>query len=197
MNFLGHLFLSGDNNELMLTNLYGDYIKGSKWHKYPAPIVVGAKFHREIDFFIDNHEAVKELRLNLYRSLPKVAGIAIDLYFDFFLVRNWERFSDTNLDDFLNRFFKSTQQQIVRLKNDFDFNFDKHFLILISRIHQEKWIQQYGSFEGLNFAASGLSRRISFENNLHEAVPVLKQNFDAIEKVFFIFMNDAIKQFLK
>lgn len=195
MNFLGHLFLSGDNHELMLTNLYGDYIKGSKWDKYPEPLEVGAKFHRKIDYFIDNHKAVKELRLKLYKPLPKVAGIAIDLYFDFFLVRNWQKFSNINLDDFLNEFFKSAQNKITKFKNDFNFNFDKQFLLLIDRIHKEKWIQQYGDFEGLNFAASGLSRRISFQNNLDQAVSVLKQNFDEIEKVFFIFMNDAVEEF--
>ena len=66
----------------MLANLYGDFVKGKDLTNYSAIVQKGIHLNRSIDYFIDTHPAVTELRLSLYDKLPKVAGIAIDLYFD-------------------------------------------------------------------------------------------------------------------
>ena len=195
MNFLGHLLLSGNNHELMLTNLYGDYVKGSYKNKFPSCIVKGIKLHRDIDFFTDNHEEVKSLRLKLYKSLPRVAGIAIDIYFDHFLVKNWEQFQPKPLNRFLSEFYLEKDGIIKKIETQYDFKFHPHFLYLLNRLHKEKWIQEYINFNGLNFAFNGLSKRITFNNDLDKATPVLKENYDEIERVFFSFINDAVEKF--
>jgi len=69
----------------MNANLYGDFVKGRDYSKYPLIIQGGITLHREIDDFIDHHPLVLELLHELYAPLPKVAGIAIDLYFDHLL----------------------------------------------------------------------------------------------------------------
>ena len=58
---------------------------------------------RRIDYYIDNHPSVKAA--NLYQELPKIAGIAIDLYFDHLLAIHWNNYHDKPLellDDFYN-----------------------------------------------------------------------------------------------
>lgn len=88
MNFLGHLYFSENDTELMLNNLYGDYVKGKNLDAYPLEIQRGILLHRAIDNFIDTNPGVKELFHHLYPSLPKIAGIAVDLYFDHILAKN-------------------------------------------------------------------------------------------------------------
>ena len=81
MNYLGHLFFSNNDLELMYANIYGDFIKGSKLSHHPKIIQKGVKLHRSIDSYIDNHPKVLNLKKTLTKDLPKISGIAIDLYF--------------------------------------------------------------------------------------------------------------------
>ena len=38
MNFLAHIYLSGDSRELLIGNFIGDYVKGKDYEKYPPGI---------------------------------------------------------------------------------------------------------------------------------------------------------------
>ena len=82
MNFLGHLYFSNNNLDLMVANLFGDFCKGKSYLSYPLQTQKGVLLHREIDSYIDNHVEVVAVRKRLHSILPKVSGIAIDLYFD-------------------------------------------------------------------------------------------------------------------
>ncbi|MFT6854749.1 MAG: acyl carrier protein phosphodiesterase, partial [Cyclobacteriaceae bacterium] len=39
MNFLAHLFLSGENHQLRLGNFIGDFVKGKKMNTYSPEII--------------------------------------------------------------------------------------------------------------------------------------------------------------
>ncbi|HEY5975737.1 MAG TPA: DUF479 domain-containing protein, partial [Geobacteraceae bacterium] len=50
MNFLFHLYLSGDDPELMVGNLMGDFVKGRLMPgRFPIGIERGLVLHRAID----------------------------------------------------------------------------------------------------------------------------------------------------
>ena len=106
MNFLGHLYFSGTDKELMLANLFGDFVRGSKHGHFPEVIQKGIKLHRSIDFYIDNHPLVKELKYDLMSELPKVGPVAVDLFFDHLLARNWTDFHQTAYTSFLSDFYQ-------------------------------------------------------------------------------------------
>ena len=55
MNFLAHVYLSGNDPHLALGNLIADRIKGKDYINYPIPIQKGILLHRQIDTFTDNH----------------------------------------------------------------------------------------------------------------------------------------------
>ena len=50
MNFLGHIFLSPDNDELLLGNFIADSVKGNPNKFYSGDIAEGIWFHRAIKF---------------------------------------------------------------------------------------------------------------------------------------------------
>ena len=51
MNFLAHLYLAGEEKELIIGNFIADSVKGNKFNEYPKRIADGIVMHRSIDFF--------------------------------------------------------------------------------------------------------------------------------------------------
>ena len=101
MNFLGHIYFSNNDPELMYANLFGDHVKGADLSNYPDFVRKGIMLHRSIDHYIDHHPAVVNLLHELYQDLPKVAGIAVDIYFDPLLASQWNSFHPKENDYFL------------------------------------------------------------------------------------------------
>ena len=66
MNYLGHLYFSKNDFELMYYNLFGDFVKGSDLSRFPIKIQEGIRLHREIDHYIDHHPYVRKLLHKLY-----------------------------------------------------------------------------------------------------------------------------------
>jgi len=183
MNFLGHLYFSDNDLDLMYANLQGDYIKGRDLSQYQPIIQEGVVLHRTIDNYIDTHPAVRELLHQLYPHLPKISGVAVDLYFDHLLARDWNEFHDKPLRDFIDEFYKHQPH--------FESSFTYNFRFMLEKMHEYDWLFQYRHISGLSSASSGLSRRISFENNLHQAPQVFTMLQPEIETAFQEFMSSA------
>lgn len=187
MNFLGHLYFSNNNPELMYANLFGDFVKGKDLSMYSSQVQKGVLLHRKIDDYIDNHPAVVELRHELYESLPKVAGIAIDLFFDHILAKRWSEFHPTPLNEFTASFH---QFEVKRSEYD-----NAKFWFVLSKMKEQNWLKNYATMNGLTKASEGLSQRISFPNVLNKAPQIYKEMENKIEAVFNSYMKDAIPYF--
>jgi len=94
LNYLAHIFLSGNNHQLQIGNFIGDFVKGSNYNAYPAGIREGIILHRKIDSFTDSHEVVKETILLLRPAFGRYSGIIADMYFDYFLAVNFRKYSN-------------------------------------------------------------------------------------------------------
>jgi acyl carrier protein phosphodiesterase len=199
MNFLGHLYLSKNQSDLMLANLFGDFVKGRDYTHLPKIVQQGVTLHREIDDFIDHHPLILRI-LNdfLYKDLPKVAPIAIDLYMDHLLAKNWRKFHRLKLKEFEFLFFEyalNPSNQTFKTKDN-TYSYPSEFISLLHIMHEKSWLSHYEKIDGLEMAASGLAKRISFTNNLNEAVSVYQKHESQIESVFFDFMKEAQNKFL-
>ncbi len=187
MNFLGHLYFSNNEISLMQPNLFGDFVKGKDLSRYPDKIQEGIVLHRKIDHYIDHHPAVIELLHKLYTDLPKVSGIAVDLYFDHLLAKHWKEYHTVDYGVFLNQFYDSL---------DFlSLDYSEEFYFVLHRLQEKNWLYHYQFLDGLSKASMGLSRRISFPNKLGDCVNVFLKNEKFIEETFRIYMKDAIAYF--
>jgi acyl carrier protein phosphodiesterase len=200
MNYLGHLYFSGNQKDLMLANIFGDFIKGRDYTYLPQIVQKGVTLHREIDDFIDHHPLILEI-LNdfLYKDLPKVASIAIDLYMDHLLAKHWSQFHKLKLKDFEKHFFEyalNPSNQTFKSKEGV-YSYPLEYISLLNIMHQKSWLCQYEQLDGLNMASTGLSKRLSFDNNLNDAVNVFRKREKKIEDVFFMFIKDAHIKFLE
>jgi acyl carrier protein phosphodiesterase len=183
MNLLGHLYFSRNDKELMAANLLGDFIKGKNLSHLSAVTQKGVFLHRSIDSYIDNHPAVLELLHMLYKPLPKIAGIAVDLYFDHLLAKQWASFHEIKLEDFIQHFFKSI-----------DFNnpdFTPEYRFMLTKLIEKNWLYQYQFKHGLYKACQGVSQRLSFKNELVNGLEVFEKYETHIESAFDQYMLDA------
>lgn len=55
MNFLAHLFLGRDTDDLLVGSYLGDFVKGEINGELPTDITRGILLHRHIDSFTDRH----------------------------------------------------------------------------------------------------------------------------------------------
>lgn len=171
----------------MYANLYGDFVKGRNLSNYPKIIQDGIELHREIDHYIDHHPAVRDLMHQLYSSLPKVASIAVDLFFDHILANEWSDYREDSLESFNQNFYKFDPNTI--------YTFSDEFLYMIMRMRNSDWLSGYKSLKGLEYACKGVSQRINFPNHLKYGSVVFVENEQIIKDAFHLFMKDAIPHF--
>ncbi len=60
MNYLAHIFLSGNDDDVLIGNFIGDYVKGKDFNNYPAGIQKGILLHRRIDTYTDRHKIIHQ-----------------------------------------------------------------------------------------------------------------------------------------
>jgi acyl carrier protein phosphodiesterase len=184
MNFLAHLYLSGDNEELLVGNFIGDYVKGNKYNNYPPEIKSGILLHRQIDFYTDTHPIFRESKRLLVPEYGLYAGIVMDLFCDHFLAINWQNYSDLTLREFAKR------AHAILLSNYFQ---------LPSRVQgflpfliQHKRLESYARKEGIQKSLEIMSRYTSLPEKSQKAMEVMTENFQFLDQKFALFMNDMI-----
>jgi acyl carrier protein phosphodiesterase len=170
-------------------NLLGDFVKGHKWEIFPNPLKKGVLLHRSIDTFIDHHPAVRKLNKTLYTELPKVAGIAVDLFFDHLLARRWTDFHHLTLNDFLNNFYSYS--------SNYTNYFSAEYLHFLTQLRKHQWVNHYASQEGLYRLCQGVSKKLSFPNQLGQAYVSFEKNQPEIIETFDAYMHDAVPHFQK
>ena len=103
MNHLAHFHLAGECEHLVVGALLGDYVKGPLTGAMPQALERGVRLHRRVDAFTDGHERLRALRVHFGPGERRLAGVVIDLFFDFLLTRHWERFHAPALREFSTR----------------------------------------------------------------------------------------------
>ena len=112
MNFLAHIFLSGEeDDQLKLGNFMGDTIRGKQYLNYPERVQCGILLHRQIDTFTDSHPLFRESKRRLVPIYGHYAGVITDIFYDYFLTKHWEKFSSEDLDSYINRFYTLLQEK--------------------------------------------------------------------------------------
>ena len=97
MNFLAHLYLSGNEEELIIGNFIADAGKGNYIGRFPEGIARGIRLHREIDHYTDHHPVFRQSRSHLVPRYGMFSGVIVDVYYDHFLAKYWNEFSDEDL----------------------------------------------------------------------------------------------------
>ena len=192
MNYLAHIYLSGDNDLVTIGNFIADGIKGKNYKKYPTDIQIGILLHRNIDTFTDAHETVRMSTKRLHEKYGHYSGIIVDMLYDHFLAKNWSKYCDDSLETYVESFYDSLED---------------HYDVLPLRIQKmmpymiaDNWLVSYASIEGITRALEGMNRRTKNRSSMNEAVNELETFYTAFENEFTLFFEELItfsKQKLK
>ena len=185
MNFLAHLYLSYDDEDLLIGNFIADFIRNKDLHKYSPEIQKGVFLHRQIDTFTDNHPQVRKGTRRLHPQHHKYAPVVIDILYDHLLANNWSKYSNQSLDQFANDTYKILSNRIEELP-----------LILQNRLPgmiSGKWLQSYKTKEGLLYTLERMDKRAVFPSRFFTAVDQLEENYELFNNEFNLFFPDVIR----
>lgn len=182
MNFLAHAYLSFGNDPVLVGNFAADFIKGKEIQRFDQEILIGILLHREIDSFTDSHPLVRAGQSYLRPRFRHYSTVITDIFFDYFLGKNWEKFSDIPLETFVNQTYTIIDQHLHLLPDSF-----KEMFIWMK---SQNWLYNYREIEGIQKSLTGLSRRTTFDSKMNEAPEVLLQKEAEFEVIFFAFFKD-------
>jgi acyl carrier protein phosphodiesterase len=184
MNYLAHLYLSFNDEEIMVGNFIADAVKGRQMEEYPEKIRAGIKLHRLIDEFTDTHPLVSVSKERIRGNYRKYSGVVVDMYFDHFLAANWHDFSDETLLHFTRNSYKMLFRHYVQMPPRM-----KRILPLMAA---GNWLNSYAKTENISLALQGMSRRTKFISGIENGGTDLKIHYTELEEDFRNFFPELM-----
>lgn len=184
MNFLAHFYLSLDSEKIMVGNFIADFVNGEEAASYDEEIFQGILLHREIDSFTDRHPQVARSKKLLWPRHRHYSSVIVDIFYDHFLAKNWQEYSDIPLDTFASQVYTTLQ--------DSEHLLPQKAREVLPRIIAHNWLVNYRRMEGIDRAMQGMARRTSFPSQMKSGVDDLRANYDEFENAFRIFFPELI-----
>jgi acyl carrier protein phosphodiesterase len=189
MNFLAHIYLSGDNEKLMVGNFIADFVKGrAALEKFESEIIKGIDLHRAIDEYTDSHPIVLKSKVRLRPKYRHYSGVIVDVFYDHFLSKFWKSYHSKPLADFAEQ----TYSTIQRYSNVIPTEVNRMLPYMV----RGNWLVNYAKTEGIHRALSGMSSRTPYESKMDEAVSDLINYYDEFKKEFEEFFPE-LKSFVQ
>jgi acyl carrier protein phosphodiesterase len=183
MNFLAHLYLSGDNDHVKLGNFIGDFVKGRNLNEqFPPEIARGIRLHRAIDEYTDSHPIVKKSKDRLRPTYRHYAPVIVDVFYDHFLAKNWATYSDVALVVYAENTYELARRNKEILPEQFNH--------MMKYMTQGNWLVHYATTDGIHQALSGMSRRSRFDSKMDQSVHELKAYYSEFENEFSAFLPE-------
>ncbi|MBC3541671.1 ACP phosphodiesterase [Rufibacter sediminis] len=176
MNYLAHLFLSGDDKDLRLGNFIADSVRGALIRLYPPRVQQGILLHRLIDSYTDAHPIVAQTKERLRPKFRKYAGVVADVFYDHFLASGFHHYSPLPLPTFAAEAYLQMQTEPGLLPERV-----LHFLPYMVR---QNWLVSYAQVDGITRALQGLSSRAKFDSNMEVAGEELLENYGFYQAEF-------------
>ena len=115
MNVLAHALLAQQAGCSLVGNLLGDHVRGALPAQWPVAWRDGVRLHRRIDGFVDRHPASAASVARLPADRRRWARVALDVYYDHLLAREWARHSGRPLAQFAAAVYAALDAERARL----------------------------------------------------------------------------------
>lgn len=183
MNFLGHIYLSGDDDQLIIGNFIADCVKGKKYLDYPEGIQKGILLHRSIDSFTDNNIHIQQIKTLLRPTYKLYSGVVTDLFVDHYLASNWLNFSKKPLKEYSEEVYKIFQLNYEILPAKI-----QGFL---SNLIERNRLLSYSEISGVEEALMIMAYKTSLPGKSAEAIKILKGNYDELKTLSLQFITEV------
>lgn len=154
MNYLAHIHLARHSDDAMLGALLGDFVFGLAALQDWSPVVRREILvHRKVDRYTDDHPLVVEARALFGAGRRRYAGIALDVYYDHCLARDWARYSALPLDAFTAGFYAYLLSRHEELPG--------RLHAIAPRIAAHDWLGSYRQRGSVDQAVTRIATRLS------------------------------------
>jgi acyl carrier protein phosphodiesterase len=185
VNFLAHIYLSGEDPEIKLGNFMADAVKGNQVNQYNQKIQIGIRLHRAIDAYTDAHPTFRQSTRRLHgKQFGHYAGVIVDLFYDHFLAANWQQYHQENFPTFAQRFYA--------LLDDKKSLTPKRTQHLIPYMIEQNWLVKYQTLAGLDQIMRQMNKRTKGRSNMDQAGLELRQHYPEFLKEFQSFFKELI-----
>ena len=185
MNFLAHIYLSGEAEGMTIGNFIADGIKGKRYMKFPPKIQQGILLHGAIDSYTDAHPTVKQSTARLHENYSHYSGVIVDILFDHFLAKNWNDYHEQPLAEYVQDFY-----DLLR----------KNFAILPPRIQRmmpyminDNWLLSYATIPGISTILKQMNVRTKNVSKMNFAVVELEEYYEEFESEFTSFFAELMQ----
>ena len=184
MNFLAHIYLSAENDQIKIGNFIADSIKGNSFDHFPSLIQQGILIHRKIDSFTDSHPIVKISKRRLHPRYRHYDGVIIDILYDHFLAKYWSNYSDIPLEQYASSFYKL-------LENNMDI-LPERVQHMYPFMKEGNWLYNYRTFDGIEKVLNGVDKRTQNKSQMNLAIQDLQIHYTELKEDFTSFFEDLI-----
>jgi len=153
MNHVAHCLLSFGDEDLLLGNFIGDFVKGSDWRNYPPGVQKGILLHRQIDSFTDQHRMVDQSVARMRPYAGRWTPPFVDILYDHLLICNWEAQTDQPFDVFA----AASYQMLLRRAAEMPQILQER----LPRMVEGRFLHGYQHREGVEWVLDRFSRRLS------------------------------------
>ncbi len=191
MNLLSHLYLSFGEPTIMVGNLLGDDVRGGL-DELDSGVRRGVQLHRLIDSSADSHPAFLRAAKLLSPNWRHWSRVIIDVAFDHVLARQWDRWSDDSLREYLDRSYELMYPERSRLSSP--------HRARLERLIESDLLWSWRSEAGVETSLRRISIRSKRKPQLADAMADLRQFDDRITaefEVLFPALADQCRDFLK
>ena len=185
MNFLAHIYLSGNNELVTLGNFMADGIRGKKYKNFVTDIQIGILLHREIDSFTDMHPTVRKSTKRLHAKYSHYSTVIVDILYDHFLAKNWSTYSDIPLKNYVENFYATLKAHVDILPP----RIQKMMPFMIA----ENWLLNYARIDGIQRVLDGMNRRTKYPSQMNEATIELRTYYSEFEAEFTEFFEELMQ----
>ncbi|MGJ8742977.1 ACP phosphodiesterase [Polaribacter sp.] len=182
MNFLAHLYLSQNNKNIMIGNFIADHIRGNNYERFSKEIQQGIFLHREIDTFTDAHQIVRKSKRRLHERYRHYDGVIIDIFYDYFLAKNWANYSTIPLDVYANSVYNLFDEIKMELPIKSQ-NFIKYMI-------EYNILFNYKYKDGIEKVLNGMNHRTKGKSQMNLAIEDLRNLEVEFQEDFTLFFDD-------
>ena len=184
MNYLAHIYLSSDDNEVLIGNFIADFIRNKQVSELSEQRQNGVLLHRLIDAYTDIHPLVRKVTKIFQPSQSKYSPVVSDIVFDYLLAKNWSLFHDIPLDEYKLSAYE-------RLVNNVE-GLPPKVSSKVIRMSTGDFISSYQSLEGLSYVFQRMDKRTTFPSSFVSAIEVVQKNEEQLTALFVDFFPELI-----
>jgi acyl carrier protein phosphodiesterase len=185
VNYLAHIYLSNEEEEITLGNFIADGVKGKKYVQFPLGIQQGILLHRAIDSYTDAHPIVRKSTKRLHKKYSHYSGVIVDILYDHFLAKNWTQYHSIPLHKYTENFYNLINSNFDRLT--------PRIQKMMPYMIEQNWLLSYASIDGIGKILDQMNRRTNNQSKMNLAVIELTKYYKEFEEEFTLFFKDLKK----